>query len=371
MPLVLIRKSDYSYETLKPLIFGMLDRLGGHRMAPGSRVLIKPNLLTPATPRQAILTHPFIVRAVVEYALNQNARPLVADSPAMGSFSKILRDSGIQEALAPLKVDCRPFQDSLKIDIGEPFGSIDIAREVIEADFIINLPKFKTHSQMLLTLGVKNLFGCIVGYRKPEWHMKTGVNRPLFARLLVQLYRRISPAFTILDGILALEGEGPGKRGTPKEVGLLLGSDNALALDRTVCRILDLEPDHVPTLRAARELELLDDSFAIDGPLYPVRPFRLPQSAPSLLYGPQSLQRLIRLHFLPRPVVDADLCRQCGACWTICPARAIDESARPLEFDYDRCIRCCCCIEVCPYGALHTVDPLPGRMIRKLIARFS
>lgn len=210
MPLVLIRKSDYSYETLKPLIFGMLDRLGGHRMAPGSRVLIKPNLLTPATPRQAILTHPFIVRAAVEYALNQNARPLVADSPAMGSFSKILRDSGIQEALAPLKVDCRPFQDSLKIDIGEPFGSIDIAREVIEADFIINLPKFKTHSQMLLTLGVKNLFGCIVGYRKPEWHMKTGVNRPLFARLLVQLYHRISPAFTILDGILALEGEGPG-----------------------------------------------------------------------------------------------------------------------------------------------------------------
>ncbi|WP_148202656.1 4Fe-4S binding protein [Syntrophus aciditrophicus] len=73
----------------------------------------------------------------------------------------------------------------------------------------------------------------------------------------------------------------------------------------------------------------------------------------------------------PDPVVDADLCRQCGACWTICPARAIDESARPLEFDYDRCIRCCCCIEVCPYGALHTVDPLPGRMIRKLIARFS
>ncbi|ABC78579.1 hypothetical cytosolic protein [Syntrophus aciditrophicus SB] len=85
-----------------------------------------------------------------------------------------------------------------------------------------------------------------------------------------------------------------------KEVGLLLGSDNALALDRTVCRILDLEPDHVPTLRAARELELLDDSFTIDGPLDPVRPFRLPQSAPSLLYGPQSLQRLIRLHFLPQ-----------------------------------------------------------------------
>ncbi|OPY14195.1 MAG: Ferredoxin [Syntrophus sp. PtaB.Bin001] len=369
MPLVLIRRSSYRYEALKPLVFTMLDRLGGGRISSRSRVLIKPNLLAPATPQQALLTHPSVVRAVVEYAVEHGARPLIADSPAMGSFSKIIRESGIQEAIAPFDVECRPFQESMKIDIGEPFGFIDIAREAIESDVIINLPKLKTHSQMLLTLGVKNLFGCIVGYRKPEWHMKTGVNRPLFARFLVQLYQRISPAFTILDGILALEGEGPGKRGNPKEVGLLLGSDSALALDRAVCRILELDTDQVPVLKAAAGLGLLEEAFDIDGLLEPFRSFRLPKTSPSLLYGPQSLQRLIRLYCLPRPVAEADLCRYCGACWTICPAKAIDGTTRPLEFDYDRCIRCCCCIEVCPHAALHTVDHFPARMIRKFMDR--
>ena len=367
MSLVLIRKSSYFYETLKPQVFSILDHLGGRRITQESRVLIKPNLLTPATPQQAVLTHPDVVRAAAEYVLSRGARPLIADSQAMGSFHKIMRDSGIQDALAPLDVECRPFQDSLRIDIGEPFGFIDIAREAIESDFMINLPKFKTHSQMLLTLGVKNLFGCIVGYRKPEWHMKTGINRLLFARLLVQLHQRISPAVTILDGILALEGEGPGKRGKPINVGLLLGSDNALALDSTVCRILNLEPDSVPVLKAARELGLLEDLPSIDGPLEPLCSFHLPQSSTSLLYGPESLQRLVRLHCLPRPVAEADLCRLCGACWKICPAKAIDEKAQPLSFNYDRCIRCCCCIEVCPHGALHTVDPLPGRLLRKIM----
>jgi len=367
MSLVIIRKSSYLYETLKPQVFAMLDRLGGQRLISGSRVLIKPNLLTPATPQQALLTHPTVVRAVVEYTLEHGVHPLIADSPGMGSFSRVLRDSGIQEALAPFDVECRPFQESLKVDIGEPFGFVDIAREAVESDFIINLPKFKTHSQMLLTLGVKNLFGCIVGYRKPEWHMKTGVNRQLFARLLVQLSQRLSPAVTILDGILAMEGEGPGKRGTPKEIGLLLGSDSALAIDRAICRILGLEPDQVPILKAAGELGLLDEFPDIDGPLEPLGSFHLPQAGPSLLYGPQILQRLLRLYFLSRPAAEADLCRHCGACWEICPAKAIDGTVPPLKFNYDRCIRCCCCIEVCPHGALHTVDPLPARMVRKIV----
>jgi len=371
MSLVLIRKSSYRYETLKPLVFSLLDRLGGERMSPGSRVLIKPNLMTAATVQQAIVTHPAIVRSAVEYTLDRGARPLVADSPALGSFPKILRESGLEEALAPFAVACRPFQDSLKIDIGQPFGMIEIAREAIESDFIINLPKLKTHSQMLLTLGVKNLFGCVVGYRKPEWHMKTGVDRALFARLLVQLYQRISPAFTVLDGIVALEGEGPGKRGNPREIGLLFASDSAVALDLTVCRLLNLDPDELPVLRASREAGLLEEAPAVDGPLESLPALRLPGSAGSLLYGPAILQRTIRLHFLPRPAVEESRCRHCGACSEICPVKAIGAPDRTLVFDYDRCIRCCCCIEICPHGALHTVDPLPGRILRKIVTSLS
>ena len=206
---VIVRPSAYVYEELKPRFDEIMDALGGHVIQPGSRVLIKPNLLSPAKPGEAILTHPLMVRAAVEYVLAKGARPTISDSPAIGSFERILRESGIREALAGLDVEIRPFEESVSVDVGPPFGRIELAKEALEADSIINLPKLKTHGQMLLTLGVKNLFGCVVGYRKPEWHMRAGVDKAMFARLLILIAQRIRPAFTVLDGILALEGDGP------------------------------------------------------------------------------------------------------------------------------------------------------------------
>jgi len=251
---VIIKKASYDYETLRPLVFDMMNTLGGDLIQNHSRVVIKPNLLVTAKPEQAVLTHPSIVRAVAEYILERGAHPYICDSPAMGSFERLLRESGIRDALKGLDVTCRPFKNSIHIDIGEPFGRIEVAEEAVSADVLINLPKFKTHSQMLLTLGVKNLFGCVVGFRKAEWHLRTGVNRDLFARLLVQIHQALKPYMTIMDGILALEGDGPGKGGTPKKLGLLLASNNALALDDTVCRLLGLRPDQLPTNKIAREM---------------------------------------------------------------------------------------------------------------------
>jgi uncharacterized protein (DUF362 family) len=118
---------------------------------------------------------------------------------------------------------------------------------------------------MLLTLGIKNLFGCVVGYRKPEWHMRAGVDRMLFARLLVLIARRIRPAFTILDGILAMKGEGPGKSGTPREIGVLMGSTDPLAVDLAVCRMLDLTRFRCADPTVATEMGLLSDGLTIDG----------------------------------------------------------------------------------------------------------
>ncbi len=135
--------------------------------------------------------------------------------------------------------------------MGEPFKKIEIARDALEADVLINLPKLKTHSQMLLTLGVKNLFGCIVGFGKPQWHLRAGVDREVFATLLVRIYQAIRPKLTILDGILAMEGEGPGRGGQPKELGFLLGSADAVALDVAVCRLLGLGEDVLLTNKMA------------------------------------------------------------------------------------------------------------------------
>ena len=364
---VIVRNATYDSNTLRPVIFGMMEAMGGEKIGSGSRVLIKPNLLSPALPRQAVLTHPAVVRAVVEYCNERGARPLVADSPAMGSFDLLLRISGIRDALRGLDCECRSFQNSVRVDIGEPFGTIEIAEDAVRADVIVNLPKFKTHSQMLLTLAVKNLFGCVVGYRKPEWHMRAGVDRQAFARLIARIGMTLRPAFNILDGVLALEGQGPGTSGVPRELGVLLAGRDPFALDRIVCRMVGLDPEQLPVLKAAREMGFPAPEEEIDGSLPEIRDFRLP-SLTSLIYGPKFLHGFIRRQLLRRPVCDPALCRMCGECWKICPARAITPEAKPLRFDYDRCIRCFCCIEVCPFGALRTTETLAGRIVRSAAA---
>jgi len=369
MATAIIRNASYQYVQIKPLVFEMIEKLAGDKIQSGSRVLIKPNMLSAARPEDAVLTHPLIIRAAVEYVLQKSARPQVSDSPAIGSFEKILKVNGTTEALKGLSVTCVPFKDTVEVDIGKPYGRIEIARDALETDVIINLPKLKTHTQMLLTLAVKNMFGCIVGFKKPQWHMRAGVDTMAFARLLVGIHQAVKPTVSILDGILALEGEGPGKRGCPRKIGVLMGSDDSFALDMTVCQMIGVPYEHVPPLKVAREDQLIP-SWEIDGTLPQIHNFQLPGGGP-LVFGPVVLQNLLRRHMLALPVCDQPLCELCGKCRIICPAGAISEKTDQIEFDYVKCIRCYCCIEICPYAALSAKETLGGKITRKLMNTFS
>jgi uncharacterized protein (DUF362 family)/Pyruvate/2-oxoacid:ferredoxin oxidoreductase delta subunit len=369
MATVIVRNATYDYDQLKPIIFEMTEKLIGNKIKPGSRVLIKPNMLSAARPEDAILTHPQVIRAAVEYVLQKGARVQVSDSPAIGSFEKILKQNGTTDALQGLDVTCVPFKDILEVDIGKPYGRIEIARDAMEADVIISLPKLKTHSQMLLTLAVKNMFGCIVGFKKSQWHLRAGVDTLAFASLLVAIHQAVQPTVSIMDGIVALEGEGPGKRGIPRKIGILMGSDNSFALDMAVCQMIGVPHRNMPMLKVAQDNQLLP-SLEIDGTLPQVSNFQLP-GAENLIFGPVFFQNFLRRHTLAKPVCDQPLCKLCSKCWTICPAQAIAETTDKIEFDYGKCIRCYCCIEVCPYGALHSQETLGGRLTRKLIDKFS
>jgi uncharacterized protein (DUF362 family)/Pyruvate/2-oxoacid:ferredoxin oxidoreductase delta subunit len=368
MARVIFRKADYRYETLKSQCFEIIDSAGGGAIRPGSLVLIKPNLLAPAPPESAMLTHPMLVKAAVEYVLQKGGRPQVSDSPAMGSFAKVLEASGIEDALKGLDVKCVEFKESDVIKVGEPFRKIEIAKDALRADFVINLPKLKSHSQMLLTLGVKNLYGCVVGLRKPEWHFRTGVNREMFARLLVQIWGAVKPSVTVLDGVLAMEGQGPGKGGTPKQIGVLIGSNDAVALDIAVCMMLGIDPDDLLTNRIAREMGYAEGGIEIDGDVPRVRNFVLPGIAP-LVFGPERLHGFMRRHLVQRPESDSSICRLCGECWRYCPAGAIRREKKGIRFDYDKCIRCYCCIEVCPHAALTTKETITGRIVRGMLRK--
>ena len=360
---VLFKNSSYVATDLKGTLYEIMDGAGGERIQPGARVLIKPNFLIPAAPERAITTHPLVVKAVVEYVLEKGAKPVVADSPGMGSFEKILRKGGYLDATGGLDVVFRPFRESVSVDIGKPFGTISLAREALQSDLVINLAKLKTHAQMLLTMSVKNMFGCVIGLKKPEWHLKAGTDRGMFARLLVQICRAVNPSITIVDGIAALEGQGPGKSGTPRQLGLIAGSRNAYALDMTLCKVLGLNPDMLQTHRAARELGLLPDHINLKGSFHVLEDFVFPDIGPMTM-GPKILHGFMRKNILQKPVVDNKACKLCGECWKYCPAKAISHSIKGIRFNYDTCIRCYCCLEICPHGVIHMREPLLGKLIR-------
>jgi uncharacterized protein (DUF362 family)/Pyruvate/2-oxoacid:ferredoxin oxidoreductase delta subunit len=362
---VIIRQASYDYRTLKPIIFEIADIFCNDLIRPGSRVVIKPNLLAPARPDKAMVTHPLMVKAVAEYAIQKGGRVQISDSQAMGSFERVLNESGLRDALKGLDVEFREFKESVEIDVGGPFRKIEVAKDAMDADLLINLPKLKTHTQMLMTLGVKNLFGCIVGLRKPEWHFRTGVNRELFASLLVKIYSAVGPAVTILDGVLAMEGEGPGKSGAPRDLGIIAGSNDANALDITICKMLGIEPYSIFTIKAARDMGLVPEDIEVVGNMPEIDNFKSPDITP-LVFGPEILHGFMRRHLVQRPMPDISSCRLCGECWKYCPAKAISRDGSRIRIDYEKCIRCYCCIEVCPHAALRTKEPLLGKVVRRL-----
>jgi len=358
---VYFRHTHYDDSGLKQVIFDMMNAMGGDAIPTGATVVIKPNFLLAAGPEKGITTHPKVLRYVSEFIIEKGCSPVISDSPPIGSFEKILSKGGYVKALSGLDVVFRPFREPSKIDIGEPFGVIEIAKDALEADVVINLAKLKTHAHMLLTLGVKNMFGCVIGLKKPEWHFRAGTDRDMFARLLVQIYKAVSPTMTIIDGVLALEGQGPGKSGTPRELNLLAGSRNAIAVDMAVSSVLGLEPQRLRTNKAAGQLQLVPEDIHVHGQFSILSDFNFPEMS-SMSIGPAFLQGFIRKYVFQKPVSDNRKCKLCGECWRYCPAKAINRHIKGVRFDYDTCIRCYCCLEICPYGAITIKKPLLGKL---------
>ncbi len=364
MTTVSIKKAVYDDMVIKPIVYEMLQSMGDDAIGPGTKVLIKPNFLSPAKPEKAVTTHPLIVKAAALYALEKGAKVQISDSPAMGGFDRLLKVGGYKEELKSLGVDLKPFDASVKVDIGEPFGRIDIAKDAMEADVVINLAKVKTHAQMILTLGVKNMFGCIVGMKKPEWHLKAGEDKEMFARLIVGIHEAVAPAYTIVDGILAMEGHGPGKAGTPRELGLLLGGDNAHAVDKVICTLLGKNPDELYTHSQARKMGVYSENMHISGDMNIIYDFAFPDLG-SLNIGPGVLNRFFRTYVIQKPVGNNKECKLCGECWKICPKQAITHNIKGISFDYNACIRCYCCLEVCPFGVIKAKKPLLGKIAER------
>ncbi|WP_272700414.1 DUF362 domain-containing protein [Desulfovibrio sp. Fe33] len=244
----ILRVPEYRPEQLAQAVAALLESIG-FAPAHGDRVLVKPNLVNGSNAAHCT-THPQVVRAACAWLLDHGARVTVADSPAFGSAASVARASGLEEALAELGLDVRSLArpTPLPLTLG---GTIGLSLDAMEADRILNLPKLKVHCQMTLSGAVKNLFGCVVGFRKALAHNRLGHSHAIFRSMLMDVYRALPQAAHLMDGVRPMHRDGPIK-GEPFPLGLMAAAENGVALDTMAAALLGLTPEQVPLWEEAR-----------------------------------------------------------------------------------------------------------------------
>jgi uncharacterized protein (DUF362 family) len=269
MPSVsLLRTDTYDREPLRQAIEAVLDPLGGisQFVKPGDRVLLKPNLLTGARPTKECTTRPEIVYCVAQMVKAAGGKPFLGDSPAFGSAYGVAKANGLLTLAQELDLPIIELHGKRYPTDGDDFDNLLLSKEAMEADVLINLPKVKSHVQLTLTLGVKNLFGCVPGKMKAWWHMEAGKDRDRFGTMLVKTAELLNPDLTIIDGIIGHEGNGP-SNGEPRNLNVLGASGNVFALDRAMVEILGANPQDIPTIAQSIRLGLCPELADIDFPL--------------------------------------------------------------------------------------------------------
>lgn len=374
----LVRCEDYIYENVDKAVESGIKLIGGIKqfVKEGDNVILKPNLLTGKAEEMAVTTHPSVFRAVAKVFLAQKARVSYGDSPGFGSAESIAKKCGLDTVAKELGLSLIDFDNfvSVMFSKGVQNKSFVIAKEVMNADCLVSIPKMKTHGFMHFTGAVKNQFGCVPGIRKMEFHAKIP-DKLDFARMLVDLNRCINPKLYIMDGIVAMEGNGP-LNGNPKAMKLILFSTDPIALDATACRIIGLKPENIPTIIFGYEagagtykeedIELVGDDINI----FIDKTFVIANKPSSLLSVTKNkyIRKLSEL-FVPKPFITRSLCVQCGICTEVCPVKPqalnFDKNGKnkPPSYNYNKCIKCYCCQELCPYGAIKLKSSFMRRIL--------
>ena len=376
---IIIRCDTYADDQVITAIQKGFDMLGGISVfaKPGERIVMKPNILIGTDPDKGVTTHPAVFRAVGKLLKDAGANVLYGDSPSFGKSEPNLRRSGIKEVGDELGFIVADF------DSGRPVSHKDallvkkfvVANGVLDSDGLVSLPKFKTHGLVRFTGAVKNQFGCVPGLLKSQYHVK--LPDPYdFATMLVDLNTLIKPRLYIMDGIVAMEGNGP-RSGKLKRLNVLLLSSDPIALDATACRIAYLDPEIVPTSKPGEKAGLgtyhIENIELMGGALesFVDTSFEINRTPPMHGSGGR-LRVFLKNRITQRPVIDKAKCTCCGICITMCSVqpKAVDwykgDKSRPPRHDYNRCIRCYCCQETCPEGAIYLSSPLLGRIYSRI-----
>jgi len=364
---IVAAKKCYSYqadELAEKLDFLLAD-LGGldNFIKAGDKVLFKTNLLMGKAPEAAVTTNPEFIRALAKKVKELGAEVIIADSPGGPFNDKLLKrayqKSGLYEMAAEenIKLNYNTNSKRQEYKEGKINKSFQLASYLEEADLVINLPKLKTHGLTMYTGGVKNLFGCIPGVLKAEYHLRMQSVYD-FSRMLNDLAAFVAPELTIMDAVVGMEGEGP-SNGKPREFNYLFASTSPYYLDLAAVRLLGINPaEKVPSIKAALEDNIIKkEQLKVRGDkVKPLNDVEIPkiEKENNLLDTrmPDFMSDILENLLRPKPVFKEDNCVGCRTCAENCPPDAITMIDNFPQVNLDDCIRCFCCQELCPYDAV-------------------
>jgi uncharacterized protein (DUF362 family)/Pyruvate/2-oxoacid:ferredoxin oxidoreductase delta subunit len=369
-----IKCANYQQDSVDRAIWKSLNLLGGieRYVRPGTRVLIKPNLVTDRRPDEAVTTHPAVVKALVQVVQAAGGLVTIADSPG-GPFShkrleEIYAASGMAQVAAETGAHLNHDLTTVKLPYpeGKLLKGVTVIKAMAEAEAVITVPRLKTHTLTGLTGAVKVAFGAVPSPLKTEYHLRLPKVGD-FSQALLDICSLVRPCLTVMDAVVGMEGEGPSS-GDPRPIGAILASAESLTCDVAAAALVGFDPLAVSTTRAAVRLGLtsgrLADIKLVGDPLSEVRVNSF-KPASTWLATNRLSEFLLGLYGRvagPRPLMNSN-CNGCRTCQRNCPPQAITIVNKQPIVDYGKCIRCFCCQELCPQQAVTIHHPWLARMI--------
>lgn len=380
---VLLRCNNYDAELIEKKLREGFRLLGGDaflkKLIPeGSRVLLKPNMLAVEAAGSIVVTHYAVFEAVIRIIKDYAGEIWFGDSPGFGDPRKAAEKSGLMKVSEKYGVKYADFNESIHVTLEDSIlcKSWDVAKAPYEADVVITLPRLKTHALAYFTASIKNQFGCVPGTQKALWHTKMP-EIDNFAKMLLDLNTLVGTSFAILDGIVAMEGNGP-KSGMPHELDTIIMGSSLSAVDSVAARIIGYDdPLETPILKNVYENnwgKVLPKDINILGEKLQdmkAKNFQLCRTGKDRQFINPVLARFVKSIAAPSPEIDIDKCIGCKRCCEVCPEKPnvitmVNKKGKTVpSWNYSKCIRCFCCQELCPKGAIETKYTPVGRFINR------